>query len=257
MEKVKTPSGTTVSFDKYGKGPALVLVHGGFSDHLTNWQECKEMLAERFTVYAVARRGRGESSATTGHSLDDEMEDTAAVVRAAGDRVFLLGHSYGAVCALGAAALVPERVAKLILYEPPAPGTLTPEMLQGAEDFAAREDWDGMVDAFMRLLQVPDEEIAEIRATPFWDVWTKDAKATMKDLQALVRHTFRTDDYRALEMPVLLLVGSESPRELYYTDALAAVLPDSRIVTLEGTAHEGMTMVPEQFVQRVAEFLLD
>jgi pimeloyl-ACP methyl ester carboxylesterase len=185
------------------------------------------------------------------------MNDVAAVVRAAGDGVFLLGHSYGAVCALGAAALVPERVAKLVLYEAPAPGTLTPEMLKGAEDFAAKEDWDGMVDAFMRLLQVPDEEIAEIRATPFWEVWTKDAKATMKDLQALVRHTFRTEEYRALGMPVLLMVGSESPRDLYYTDALAEVLPDSRIVTLEGTAHEGMTMVPEQFVNKVSEFLLD
>jgi pimeloyl-ACP methyl ester carboxylesterase len=129
-------------------------------------------------------------------------------------------------------------------------------MLQRVEVFAVRSDWDGMVDAFMRILQVPDEEIAEIKATPFWDVWTRDAEATMNDLRALIKHTFRTDDYRALKMPVRLLIGSESPRELYYTDALAAVLPNASIATLEGTAHEGMTMVPEQFVDKVSDFLL-
>ena len=56
-------------------------------------------------------------------------------------------------------------------------------------------------------------------------------------------------------MPVLLLVGSESPRELYVTDALAANLPDVRVVPLEGQAHEGMTTAPELFVATVARFL--
>jgi hypothetical protein len=58
-------------------------------------------------------------------------------------------------------------------------------------------------------------------------------------------------------MPVLLRACSESPRENYVTDPLAAVLPDATVVALEGTAHEGMTMVPEPFVRRVSEFLLD
>lgn len=30
---------------------------------------------QRFTVYAVARRGRGETDATAGHTLDDESLD--------------------------------------------------------------------------------------------------------------------------------------------------------------------------------------
>jgi pimeloyl-ACP methyl ester carboxylesterase len=57
-------------------------------------------------------------------------------------------------------------------------------------------------------------------------------------------------------MPVLLLVGSESPREIYVTDALARVLPDVRIVSLDGQAHEGMTTAPEQFVATVSAFLM-
>ena len=178
------------------------------------------------------------------------------VLRRIGEPVFLLGHSHGAVCAVNAAAQYPQGVRKLVLYEHPTAELLTPQQLDGLESFAQREDWDGMVEAFMQILQVPPEEIAEIKTTPFWSVWTVDAKATLNDLRALLKHDFSTERFGSLNMPVLLIIGSESPRELYLTDALYAVLPDSRIVTLEGTAHEGMTMVPEQFVDRLSEFLL-
>jgi len=257
MELITTSDGTTVSYDKYGSGPALVLVHGGFSDHVTNWQECKTMLADRFTVYAFARRGRGETSATEGHSVQDEAADIIALLRALGEPAFLLGHSYGAVCALEAAAVCPEGVRKLVLYEPPGPEAWTAEQVARLESFAAREDWDGLVEAFMGILQVSPEEIAEIKATPFWGVWTQDAKATLNDLRALTKHDFDAERLRTLSIPVLLIIGSESPREIYLTDTLNAVLQDKRITTLEGTAHEGMTMVPDQFVAKISEFLLD
>jgi pimeloyl-ACP methyl ester carboxylesterase len=256
MERVKSADGTTVSYDKYGSGPPLVLVHGGFSDHVTNWQECKDMLAERFTVYAIARRGRGETSGTQGHSVQDEVQDVVAVLRRIGEPVFLLGHSYGAICSLNAAAQYPDGVRKLVLYEHPGVDLLPADRVAGLEPFAAREDWDGMVEAFMGILHVPPEEIAEIKTTPFWDVWTQDAETMIIELRALVKHDFSVERFRSLSIPVQLMIGSESPRELYLTDALAAVLPDARIATLEGTAHEGMTMVPEQFVAKVSEFLL-
>ncbi len=81
MQRLTAPSGVTVSYDMYGTGPPLVLVHGGFSDHSTNWQEVKPLLEDRFAVYPVARHGRGEISATQGHSLEDEAADVAAVLR--------------------------------------------------------------------------------------------------------------------------------------------------------------------------------
>jgi hypothetical protein len=36
----------------------LVLVHGSFSDHNSNWEFVKPLFEKQFTVYAVARRGR-------------------------------------------------------------------------------------------------------------------------------------------------------------------------------------------------------
>jgi hypothetical protein len=54
----------------------------------------------------------------------------------------------------------------------------------------------------------------------------------------------------------MLQVGSESPRDLYVTDALAAILPDVRVDTLAGQANEGMTTAPELYAQATMRFLL-
>jgi pimeloyl-ACP methyl ester carboxylesterase len=258
MERIETPAGIVFSYDRYGNGPPLVLVHGGFSDHATNWQEVRSLLQERFTVYAVARRGRGETTATQGHSLLDEGNDVAAVIRAIAEPVFLLGHSYGAQVALAAAAIAPGRIGKLVLYEPPSPRLASAQTVARFEELAGSEDWDTLVETFLLdVIRVPPEEVAQIRASSFWTVWTADARATLGDMRALAAYVFEPARFRTLTMPVLLLVGSESPREIYVTDAIANVLTDARIVTLEGQAHEGMTMAPAQFVTTIARFLLE
>ena len=44
MERISSLSGARVSYVKYGSGPLLVLVHGAFSDHDTNWAFVKPIL---------------------------------------------------------------------------------------------------------------------------------------------------------------------------------------------------------------------
>jgi pimeloyl-ACP methyl ester carboxylesterase len=108
MHTINSDHGVTISYDKHGSGPPLVLVHGAFSDHKTNWEFVLPFFSQRFTVYAIARRGRGETDATKERRLEDEALDAAALIRSIGEPVFLLGHSYGAHVALGAASLVPS-----------------------------------------------------------------------------------------------------------------------------------------------------
>jgi len=64
------------------------------------------------------RRGHGASGDSPDYALQKEAEDVAAVVNSRPGTVFVLGHSYGGVCALEATFLT-ERISKLILYEPP------------------------------------------------------------------------------------------------------------------------------------------
>lgn len=257
MLRLSSPAGATVSYDRYGSGPPLVLVHGSFSDHITNWEFVKPLLAPQFTVHAIARRGRGETDATEGHSLEHESRDVVAVIEAIAEPVFLLGHSYGAQTALAAATLVPDRIRKLVLYEPAWPRVVTKDALERLEALARAGDWDGFaVTFFHERLRVPMKDLAELRTTALWPPILADAKATLGDLRALCRYDFDAERFRGLRVPVLLQVGTESPRDLYVTDDLAAVLPDVRIEELRGQAHEGMTTAPGMYAEAVSRFLL-
>jgi pimeloyl-ACP methyl ester carboxylesterase len=257
MQRMPSPAGAIVSYETYGSGPPLVLVHGAFSDHQTNWQFVKPRFEQQFTVYAIARRGRGETEATAGHSLEDESRDVVAVIQSLGAPVFLLGHSYGAHTALAAAAHIPDRVRKLVLYEPAWPHVVGPEALARLEALAQAGDWDGLAVTFFRdQLSVPVEELNALRATALWPPILADAQASLGDLRALSRYDFHAERFRELRVPVLLQIGTDSPRDLYVTDALAAVLPDVRIQELPGQAHEGMTTAPQMYAEAVSRFLL-
>ena len=257
MQRITTPVGTTVSYDKYGNGPPLVPVHGSFSDHKTNWEFVKPLFEKQFTIYAIARRGRGETDVTDGHSLEDESRDVVAVIRSVGEPVFLLGHSYGAQTALAATAKVPDRVRKLVLYEAAWPRIVGKEALARLEELAQADDWDELAVTFFRdRLFVPVKDLDELRATELWPSIIADAEASLGDLRALSRYDFQAERFRELRIPVMLQIGTESPRDLYVTDALAAVLPDVRIQELPGQAHEGMKTAPHMYTEAVARFLL-
>lgn len=108
MQNITTRHPITLSYNKDGSGPPLVLIHGSFTDHITNWELVKPLFEQQFTVYAIARRGRGETTATVDHSLEDESLDVVTLIQAIDEPVFLLGHSYGAQTALAAAAQIPS-----------------------------------------------------------------------------------------------------------------------------------------------------
>ncbi|MFN0095566.1 MAG: alpha/beta fold hydrolase [Dehalococcoidia bacterium] len=258
LQQITREGGVAVSYERYGQGENLVLVHGGFSDHLTNWQRVRDRLGETFTVSAVARRGRGQTTASTGHGVADEAADVVALLEAIGEPSIVLGHSYGGLVAVEAAARRPGLVRALALYEPAQPTSLDPSLVDKLSGLAARNDWDGVVDAFLREgVFMPDDDLAALRASDDWAPWLADAPATVNDLRALVAHDLDLTRFRSLDMPVLLLIGSESPREVFLTDALAAILPDVQIVTLEGQAHEGMTTAPGQFADAIEAFAAD
>ncbi len=93
-----------------------MLIHGTTADH-SRWKPVLPAFEEHFTVYAVDRRGRGDSGDSEDYSIEREFEDVAAVVDSIGEPTNLLSHSYGALCALEA-ALLTSNVRKLVLYEP-------------------------------------------------------------------------------------------------------------------------------------------
>ena len=257
MKTITGSTGTTVSYSVNGSGPPLVLVHGAFSDHATNWMFVAPMFQERFTVHSIARRGRGATTATENHTLEQEAQDVADVLSSIGGPVYLVGHSYGAHCALLAAAQQQECVARLVLYEPAWPHVVKPDALAALETLAAAGAWDQFAFAFFaNSLSVPIEELEALRSSELWAPIVADAPATLEDLRALVGYRLDLPRFAGLTMPVMLQIGSESPRDLYVTDELAAILRNVRIDTLTGQAHEGMTTAPQLYAEATMRFLL-
>src|SRR4051812_448273 len=159
---VTTEVGTPVAYWRYGKGPPLVLVHGTAADH-SRWNPVLPALEERFTVYAVDRRGRGGSGDADDYAVEREFEDVAAVVDSLGEPVNLLGHSYGGLLALEA-TLLTRNVQRLVLYDPGievAGAEIYPrEVIERMEAMLAVGNPGGVVETTMReVAGLPPETV--------------------------------------------------------------------------------------------------
>lgn len=254
---VTSPDGTRIGYERDGSGPPLVLVHGTSADR-TRWEPVLAGLQARFTVYAVDRRGRGLSGDNAPYALEREFEDIVAVVDAINEPVALLGHSFGALCALEAAVRT-RRVGRLILYEPgfkTEPPPYEPGQRERLEALLAAGDRESALVAFFReIVAVSEEQLDMLRTAPSWPGRLAAVHTIPREF-ADGDYIFEPRRFERLAIPVLLLAGSESPRSLQAaTTAVHAALPTSRLTAMGGQAHIAMTTAPELFTHLVLEFL--
>jgi pimeloyl-ACP methyl ester carboxylesterase len=75
MDTLRSKDGTTIAFDKQGKGEALILVDGAMGTRSGGSKpQLAELLAQHFTVYSYDRRGRGESGDSKPYAIEREIE---------------------------------------------------------------------------------------------------------------------------------------------------------------------------------------
>src|SRR5215469_16882733 len=118
MKTVHSADGTVIAYDQFGdQGPPVILVAGAFNTRATT-DGLARTLQDDCIALNLDRRGRGESGDTAPYSVDREIEDLDALIRAAGAAVLVFGYSSGALLALRAAA-ARSHIAGLVLYEPP------------------------------------------------------------------------------------------------------------------------------------------
>lgn len=102
--------------ERLGGGPPVVLVHGSIVGPERTWRE-QRALAARWTLILPRRPGFGASPALARGDFEAEAPLIAELL---GDGAHLVGHSYGAVIALCAAARRPQAVRSLTVSEPGA-----------------------------------------------------------------------------------------------------------------------------------------
>ena len=248
LEHVRTPDGVEIACEVSGQGPPLVLVHGAGSARW-GFDALRPLLEDRFTVIAVDRRGRGDSTDDERYAVEREFEDVAAVVRAVADGgpPLLFGHSYGGLVAAGAAPLI-EGLPRLVLYEPPMGGILAePGAIDRLQAMVEDGDREAAVAVFLHdIAGYTRAEIDDLRASRLWELRKSVAHTIPRELRAEGNFAIDRAALAGFEIPVLMLVGSESPEwAKRSTAAYAEALPDVTVHTLEGQGHGALAAAPE------------
>ncbi|MET8161176.1 alpha/beta fold hydrolase [Sphaerisporangium sp. NPDC005289] len=254
--QVRSADGTTIGYRQRGRGPALILVHGGMqaSQHFTR---LAATLSAHFTVYVPDRRGRGLSGPHGDHfSVLREVDDLRALVAATGaSRIF--GLSSGALITLRAAPAIPalDRVA---LYEPPlsvggsvpmdwvprlhreiAAGKIVSALVTVLKGLGTEPVFDRVPRSLLVPLMAAGSRLR--RDVPEDEVPIEALVPTQRfDMQIIREMADTVQDYAALDARVLLLDGAKSPAYFRVAlDALSAVLPHARRVSFPGLGHSG------------------
>lgn len=236
-----------------GEGPRVVLVHGSVVGAQRTWRH-QLALADRWTLVLPNRPGFASSPPL---ARGDFQAEAPLIAELLGDGAHLVGHSYGAVIALYAAALRPQAVRSLTVSEPgcmrvaagdPAVDTqiAAGELLyEHAREFAPLDFLRAFRGGVGSTHDTPDELGEELlqgarlcmRERPPWE-----AEPPLAQL-------------RAAPFSKLVISGGHSPVFEAVCDALARRL-DARRETIAGRGHT-IPATGEPYNARLHSFLAE
>jgi pimeloyl-ACP methyl ester carboxylesterase len=255
-----------MAYLEVGAGAPLVCVHGSLCDFRI-WSPVLGPLSRRHRVIAVSMRhyfpehwdGVGPRFTMAQH-----VADAIAFIEALGEGpVHLMGHSRGGHIAFRVAKHRPDLVRRLILAEPGgdldaslAPASPLPPMRANAvaaADKIGAGDIEGGLTSFIDALEGPGvwRQLPETEKQPLRD----NARTLLGQINEQ-RQPFTRADAEAIRSPTLLIGGANTPGFLpVVLRALAAHVPDARVVIMPGTTHFMFGQDPEGFCAAVLDFL--
>jgi pimeloyl-ACP methyl ester carboxylesterase len=257
-------------FRETGSGTGVVCIHSNASTS-SQWRALTEHLAGQATAYRVLAPdslGAGKSPAWPADravTLRDEVALLEPVFALAGEPFFLVGHSYGASVALMAALACPGRVRALALYEPTL-FSLLEEEAPGQD--AARGIRDAAADA-AAAIDAQDLPAAARRFIDYWmgaGSWGRMPEARQAVVaasmapvrgwaSALFGEPTPLEAFRVLDIPVLYMVGAQSPPSSRgVARLLTRTLPNVTVMEFADLGHMGPVTHPEPVNDAIARF---
>lgn len=221
--------------DSWGAGTTVVLVHGSLATGADEWQAQRPLADEGFRLLVPDRRGCGRSPAARGEDFFRDADDITALM---GDGAHLVGHSYGGLGVMFAAARRPEATLSLTLLEPAA-------FTLGQHHPAAR----ALVAGIRRLWDqdLPDEDwvarfLTAVGSDP--EALSPELIAAAVPLAPVCRHgrplrgsELPLDELASATFPKLVVSGGHSEGFEAICDDLAQRIGASRTV-VAGAGHE-------------------
>jgi pimeloyl-ACP methyl ester carboxylesterase len=229
----------------------LVLVHGSVVGGRATWS-AQRPLEDRLELVVVERPGFPPNPPVARVDFESDAAFVAASLR---DGDHLVGHSYGAVIALLAAALRPAALASLTVIEPPATRVAAgnPDVdafAEGGRELYASAAADGDPETFVRSFLAAVGSRFE-PPSPLPPELEQGARAL-----AVERGPWEADipleTLAAAPFPKLVVSGAHHPAFDAICDVLERELPAERVV-LPGFGH--VVQLHPDFNARLADFL--
>jgi pimeloyl-ACP methyl ester carboxylesterase len=238
----------------WGAGPRVVLVHGSVLNGPLTWRE-QQPLAERWRLEVLNRRGYGNSPPPAVRSdFEEDARDIAALL---GEGAHLVGHSYGAIGALYAAALRPQAVRSLVVNEPPAFRLLKGDAAADAiveAQAALRRDVEPrtFVEAFLKTITAPGAPPPRPLPDPLPPALEQGARTTML-ARPQADAEIPLDALRRTSFPKLVTSGGHHPVFEGICDKLHSELNTERAI-IQGAGHN-VPSTGARFNARLEAFL--
>lgn len=251
----------SLHIETIGRGASLILIHG-WGMHGGVWSDVAQRLSQHFQVHCVDLPGFGASTPLAKSDLDSLVQSLSESLV---EPVNVCGWSLGGQVAMHWAARQPSKVQKLIVV------TSTP-------CFTERDDWLFGMQA--EVLEKFATELEQNPATTLRRFISLQLRGSENERELLVKlreqlfsrgepdmdalrgglEILRDVDQRGevagIEQPTLVIAGQRDkltpPEASYY---LAQVMPNARVIEIEGAAHAPFLSHPDIFVGHVQRFL--
>lgn len=240
--------------------PTVVLLHATLSSAL-QLRPLARRLESDARVLVPDRRGSGRSGMAVPAPLPlaRHVADALEVLDRSGiERAVVVGHSFGGVVALELGARHPDRVAGLLAWEPPylavAPAPVREAMAALAERTAAAHAAEGPAAAARLFLD-------RVAGEGAWDALhprQREAIGVAGDgvLADISMPDLFADGLARIDAPAVLATG-ELSAPFYHpiAAAVAARIPDARLVRLPGLRHPAPITDPDPIADLVRDLL--
>lgn len=223
-----------------GAGDDVVMLHGGLA-HSAYWGLQAAALARRHRVLLIDSRGHGRSD--NGNAQPFSYRQMADDVIAILDhlkigRAAIVGWSDGAITGLELAMRFPARVTRLFAFA----ANYDPEGLRDVGASPVFRAFIARAAVEYRVLSPTPDGFGALRVG-VEQMWATQPKYTQEAL-------------RRIGCPVLVVDGDHDEAiRPEHTRALAALLPDARLLIEPGVSHFAFLQAPERFTQILQNFL--
>ena len=250
-------NGTRLSYEIAGKGPAVILIHGGLVDSRL-WDDQMKDFSKQCRVVRYDLRGFGKSADAS--EAFSHIEDLRALLDFLKiERATLVGLSLGGIIAADFALEYPQRVDRLVLVGPGLRGDKQPPPKEAVAAWeAASRGAEPFAEATMRGGLYSGVQPRTVVYTRLRQMLLDNFKAVSSFRPGFLKYPEPPTIERLenIKTPTLVVIGSrDAPNLKNIADLLAQKIPGARKVVINEASHHPPVEQPKQFNKVVLDFI--